>query len=155
MFLWNLLLALAWAAMSGTFSLGNVAFGFALGFGVLGLARRDAEARRYFRRTGQLLLLVLYFVKELLVANLRMARDVMLPRSRMRPGIISVPLKAQTDAEITCVANLITLTPGTLSLDVSADRRTLYVHAMEAADVEAVRRGITGGLERRVLEVLR
>jgi multicomponent Na+:H+ antiporter subunit E len=75
----------------------------------------------------------------------------------MRPGIIAIPLDARTDLEITLLANLITLTPGTLSLDVSADRRVLYIHVMyiDNDDIEAVRRNIKDGFERRVLEGLR
>jgi multicomponent Na+:H+ antiporter subunit E len=75
----------------------------------------------------------------------------------MRPGVVAIPLDVQTDAEITLLANLITLTPGTLSLDVSTDRRVLYIHVMyiDNDDVEAVRRKIKEGFERRVLEVLR
>jgi len=73
----------------------------------------------------------------------------------MRPGIVAVPLDAETDAEITLLANLLTLTPGTLSLDVSADRRFLYVHMMYIEDADVARRQIKDGYERRVLEVLR
>jgi multicomponent Na+:H+ antiporter subunit E len=73
----------------------------------------------------------------------------------MRPGVIAIPLDAQTDIEITVLANLISLTPGTLSLDVSADRQTLYIHTMYLDDPEAARRGIKRGFERRVLAVTR
>jgi multicomponent Na+:H+ antiporter subunit E len=73
----------------------------------------------------------------------------------MRPGVVAVPLDARTDAEITLLANLITLTPGTLSLDVSADRSFLYVHAMYVDDVNDVKRQIKDGFERRLLEVMR
>jgi multicomponent Na+:H+ antiporter subunit E len=75
----------------------------------------------------------------------------------MRPGVVAIPLDARTDAEITLLANLITLTPGTLSLDVSSDRRMLYIHVMyiDNDDLEEVRRKIKAGFERRVLEVLR
>jgi multicomponent Na+:H+ antiporter subunit E len=72
----------------------------------------------------------------------------------MRPGVIGIPLRARTDLEITVLANLITMTPGTLSLDVSPDRRTLYIHAMYIHDPEALRRDIQDNLERRVLELL-
>lgn len=48
----------------------------------------------------------------------------------MKPGVIALPLSARTEMEITLVANLISLTPGTLSLDVSDDRKVLYIHAM-------------------------
>jgi multicomponent Na+:H+ antiporter subunit E len=60
-----------------------------------------------------------------------------------------------SDNEITMLSNLLTLTPGTLSLDVSADRKVLYVHAMYIDDVDEVRRKIKEGFERRILEVLR
>ena len=73
----------------------------------------------------------------------------------MKPGIIAIPLEAKTDFEITLLANLITMTPGTLSLDLSEDRRTLYVHAMYIHDPEKIRASIKNDLERRVLEVFR
>jgi multicomponent Na+:H+ antiporter subunit E len=69
--------------------------------------------------------------------------------------VIGVPLAARTDLEITVLSSMISLTPGTLSLDVSADRKMLYIHAMYLDDVEAARRKIKDGFERRVLEVLR
>ena len=62
---------------------------------------------------------------------------------------------AHTDAEITALANLITLTPGTLSVDVSPDRSALYVHVMDLGDRRRFTRAIKQGLERRVLEVMR
>ncbi len=60
-----------------------------------------------------------------------------------------------SDVEITLLANLVTLTPGTLSLDVSEDRSTLFVHAMFVDDPDVLRREIKHGFERRVLELLR
>ncbi|MEL7089262.1 MAG: Na+/H+ antiporter subunit E, partial [Planctomycetota bacterium] len=81
--------------------------------------------------------------------------DVITPAANRSPAVIGIPLDATTDAEITLLANLITLTPGTLSLDLSEDRRTLYVHAMFADDPEAFCREIKEGFERRVLELLR
>ncbi len=70
-------------------------------------------------------------------------------------AIVAIPLDAKTDREITLLANLITLTPGTLSLDVSEDRRFLYVHAMFVEDVESFRDSIKNGFERRLLELMR
>lgn len=77
--------------------------------------------------------------------------------SQVCPGVVAIPLDAHTDAEITLLANLITLTPGSVSLDLSEDRQVLYVHAMyiDGGDVEAYRRSVKEGLERRVLELLR
>jgi multicomponent Na+:H+ antiporter subunit E len=94
--------------------------------------------------------LLVYFLWELVVANVLLARDVMRPLSRLRPAIVAVPLSLKDDKQILLLANLITLTPGTLSLDVSSDRKYLYVHAMRAEDIAAFRRGIQSGLERRI-----
>lgn len=84
-------------------------------------------------------------------------RAPLAPASYVCPGVVAIPLDARTDVEITLLANLITLTPGSVSLDLSEDRRVLYVHAMyiDGGDVEAYRRSIKEGLERRVLELLR
>jgi multicomponent Na+:H+ antiporter subunit E len=102
-----------------------------------------------------ILRLLVFFIKALLVSNLRVLREVVSPSQISRPGIIRLPLDARTDFEIMLVANLISLTPGTLSIDLSEDRRHLYVHVMFLDDVDVVRREIKNGLERRVLEVLR
>ena len=152
---WNIILALIWAALSGEFTLRGVLSGFVIAFAVLRVIRRDEEAANYFRRAGRVAVFIPRFLWELVMANLRMARDVVLPRDRLHPAIIGVPLEARSDAEVTWVANLITLTPGTLTLDVSPDRRTLYIHAMDGRDPAAVTADIRTGLERRVLEVLR
>lgn len=107
------------------------------------------------RRAGKLVALAAFFLADLLRANLRVATDVVTRAHRSSPGVVAVPLRAETDLEITLLANLISLTPGTLALEVSPDRSVLYVHAMFAADADAVRRGIRDGFERRLLEVLR
>ncbi len=103
----------------------------------------------------RLMRLVGLFLRELLLSSLQVAWDVVTPRHRSRPGILALPLEARTDAEITVLSNLICLTPGTLSLDVSPDRRVLYIHAMFIDDPEQVKRQIKDTLERRVLEAMR
>jgi multicomponent Na+:H+ antiporter subunit E len=153
--LWNVLLAVAWAAITGSFALPNLLLGFVLGLLVLFFARRVVGAPAYVHKVWQVIALAVYFLWELVLANLRVAYDVLTPAHHMRPGVIGIPLDATTDAEITLLANLITLTPGTLSLDVAADRRTLYIHAMYLGDIDAERRKIKNGFERRVLAVLR
>ncbi len=72
----------------------------------------------------------------------------------MKPGVIAMPLEARTELEITMVANLISLTPGTLSLDVSDDRKVLYIHAMFLDDEEELRRNLKE-MEYRALELFR
>jgi multicomponent Na+:H+ antiporter subunit E len=154
-FLANLLMALVWAAMTGNFALSNLALGFALGYIALYLAQRIFGQSAYFGRVGRVLRFAAFYFGELFKANWRVATDVVTPRHRSRPGIVAVPLDARTDAEITVLANLLTMTPGTLSIDVSDDRRVLYVHAMFVEDAVEFRREIKENFERRVLEMLR
>ena len=154
-FLWNILLAVVWAAITGNFAPGNLVLGFALGFLVLFFARRVIGSADYARRLIQAIGLAAYFLWELILSNLRVAADVLRPKLRLRPGVIAIPLDARTDVEIVLLANLITVTPGSLSLDVSADRQTLYLHVMHFDDPEAVQRKVKEGFERRILAVTR
>jgi multicomponent Na+:H+ antiporter subunit E len=154
-FLWNILLALTWVAGTGQFTPTNLLVGFGLGYLVLFFTQCAVGSENYVAKVRQFLGLALLFLWELVLANLRLAYDVLTPRHHMRPGVVAIPLDAKTDLEITLLANLISLTPGSLSLDVSSDRRVLYIHAMYIDDVDALRRKIKEGFERRVLEVLR
>ena len=151
----NTLLALAWAALTGIFNPTNLIFGFVLGYGALFVARRALGPTDYFLKVWQAISFSLFFLWELIVANLRVARDVLIPQNHMKPRVIAIPLDARTDAEITALAYVISLTPGTLSLDVSTDRRVLFIHALYAPDADAVRREIKQGFERRLLELMR
>lgn len=155
--LWNILLALAWAGMTEDFGPANLLIGFLMGLLVLFFARRVVGTPNYLIKVRQVVGLHLFMTWELILANLRVAYEVLTPNYNMRPGVIAIPIDAKTDAEITLLACLITLTPGTLSLDVAADRSVLYIHVMyiDNNDLEVVRRTIKEGYERRVLEVLR
>jgi len=153
--LWHILLALIWVAMHGEFTLEHFVVGLGVGFLILVFTRRAIGAPNYTRKVGQVINLALFFLWELILANLRVAYNVVTPHHYMKPGVLGIPLEAHTDLEITVLASLISLTPGTLSLDVSTDRKTLYIHAMYIDEEDAVRRKIKDGFERRVLEVLR
>lgn len=155
LFLLNLLLALIWVALTGHFTPANFVVGFLLAYIVLWLVQRTLGPSSYFVKVRQVLGFIAFFIWELTKANLRVAYDVVTPRHHMRPGVVAIPLDAKTDLEIMLLSSLITLTPGSLSLDVSADRRVLYIHSMYIKDLENFRHEIKAGLERRLLEVLR
>jgi multicomponent Na+:H+ antiporter subunit E len=152
-FLANILLALAWMALSGSFTMGGFFTGFLFGFFVLWIGRRDRNTAVYREKLFAVGGFVLFFLREMVVANLRVAHDVLTPRHHMTPGIVAVPLELTSDLQITLLASLITLTPGTLSLHIADDRRTLYVHAMYIDDPEELVREIKEGFEQRVMEV--
>jgi multicomponent Na+:H+ antiporter subunit E len=154
-FLLNLILALIWAAMTGQLRLPNVLLGFAVGYAVLYFAQPVTGRSSYFEKMRQVAGFAGFYLWELVLANLRLAHDVATPRFFIRPAVLAVPLDARTDEEITVFANLLSMTPGTLVLDVAEDRSVVYVYALYAHDPEALRQEIKQGFERRVLELLR
>ncbi|WP_372846264.1 Na+/H+ antiporter subunit E [Pontiella sp.] len=157
LFVTNVLISLLWALLTGKVSVGNLAIGFALGYVALVLLypRSEEQKQPYFKKSMQGIRFVLFFTKELVVSSWRVACDVVKPLPEMRPGVVGIPIDAETDLEITLLANVISLTPGTLSLDVSEDRKTLYIHAMYVVNPDDLRKEIKDGLERRLLELLR
>jgi multicomponent Na+:H+ antiporter subunit E len=152
---WIVALALLWVGLTGGLTAVNFIVGLVLGYLVLLAVQGPLALRRPLTRLRKAGALLGIFLWKLILANLRVAWDVVTPRHRMRPGIIAVPLEARSDLEITALATLVSLTPGTLSLDVSDDRRVLYVHAMYLHDRDRIVRGIKHSFERRLLEVLR
>lgn len=149
----NVLLALAWVALTGQLTPVNFGLGFVLGYGLLWLGQRVIGQSPYFRKVPRVIGFAGYFVWQLIVANLRVTYNIIAPRQSMRPAVVAVPLDLKSPAEITLLANLITLTPGTLSLDVAQDQRTLFVHTIYMSDVEAFRREIKEGFERYIKEI--
>jgi len=154
-FLSNLLLSFIWVAITGAFTIENFLFGFGLSFFLLWIITINRAENKYFSRGPKIISFVFFFLYELVKANLEVAYDVITPKHFMEPGIVKIPLDAKSDLEITLLANLITLTPGTLSLDVSDDRKVLYVHAMYVKDKNDFIASIKNGFERRLLEILR
>jgi multicomponent Na+:H+ antiporter subunit E len=156
MFTWHLLLTLAWAAINGAFTTANFVVGFVLSYALLAVMQRAGlTSKSYVYRVPQVVGFLGFFVWELYLANVRVAQEVLRPRLRIRPGVVAVPLTASTDLEITLLSCLVTLTPGTLALDVSDDRSTLFVHTLDVGDVDVFRQSIKDGFERRILELLR
>ncbi|MCY3982001.1 MAG: Na+/H+ antiporter subunit E [Alphaproteobacteria bacterium] len=150
----NAFLALSWAALIGNFTLTNLLIGYVVGYLALWVARPLFARTVYFERVWRVLRLAMMFIYELVVSSMRVVWDVITPSHLARPGIITIPLDARGEGEILLVANLISLTPGTLSLDLSPDGKTLYVHAMFVDDPDALRRELKEGMERYVLEAL-
>jgi multicomponent Na+:H+ antiporter subunit E len=152
----NILLAVAWAALQGEFSLRVLATGYLLGYVILlGLLRGGVlQESPYIGRAPRVIGLAAFFLWELVRANLRLALDVATPDFHMKPGIVAVPLDARTDSEVLLLAMLINLTPGSVALDVSPDRSVMYVHVMYIDTPAAARAEIKNGFERRVLELL-
>lgn len=152
--IWNILLAFAWIALTGNFTGGGLIAGFIFGYFVLLLISRVSGARpTYLRKVPQAINFTLFYIWEIIQSNLRVAYEVLTPTHNMTPGVIGLHLSCKSDAAITMLANLITMTPGTLSLDVSNDRRMLFIHAMHIDDENQLRSELKD-LERRVMDLL-
>lgn len=151
----NLLLSFIWVALTGSMYYTNFVFGFLLGFFVLWIMNRNDIDQRYFYRVPKILSFVVYFLYQMVKANLQVAYDVMTPKYFMKPGVIRYPLNATTEFEINLLSTMISLTPGTLILDISEDKKTMYIHVMYLEDPETFVRETKTGLERRLLEILR
>ena len=154
-YVFNVIFAVIWVAITGSATLLNLVFGFFLASLALWIVRGEMGGPGYWRRVNRFISLVLLFLKELARSAFRVAVLVLSPRLVVKPGIFAFPLTVERDFEITLLANLITLTPGTLSVDVSEDCKTLYVHALDCSDPDAARRDIAEGFERKILEAFR
>jgi len=151
----NLLLSFIWVALTGSMYYTNFVFGFLLGFFVLWIMNRNDIDQRYFYRVPKILSFVVYFLYLIIKANLQVAYDVMTPKYFMKPGVVRYPLNAKTEFEINLLSTMISLTPGTLILDISEDKKTMYIHVMYLEDAETFVKQTKTGLERRLLEILR
>ena len=152
MLLLNLLLALAWMALTGEFNPLNFGAGFILGYLMLRLLQRPEDPKNYFQRVALIIRFIFFYLKELVIANFRVAGTVLSPQMRVTPAVVAVPLDIKSELSISLLANLITLTPGSLTLDISTDSSVLYVHTMYAGDIDQFRLGIKD-LERQIMEV--
>ncbi len=148
-------LALGWAAITGNFSLLNLLLGALVAGLAIFFLRVRPGAPRFWHRLVRIAGLAAFFLYELLLSAVQVAALVVRPNlgAHLQPAIIAFPLRAKTDAEITLLANLISLTPGTLSVDVSVDRQVLYIHVLSLKSRDALTRGIAEGFEKKVIEV--
>jgi len=154
LFLLNVLLALAWGALRGSFDLANLSVGFILSYITLWFVFRSSEQARYFFQVPSIIKLLMTFLVDVVKANIRMARTILSPQMRLQPAVVGVPLDMRSLIGVVFLINIITLTPGTLALDVSTDRSILYVHTLWVDDKEEFINEIKQGYERQLMRIL-
>lgn len=156
--LYSIPLAVMWSLVHGNFSIDDFLLGVVLGsvvirpFKALYQFDRDFSFKQVIGRIPKQIKYFSILIIEIIKANILVAKIVLSPKINIKPGIIAVPLRTRTNGGITAIANTITLTPGTLTIDVSDDRSVLYVHSIDASDPEAVCKSIRDDLEKYVLE---
>ncbi len=153
-FLMNLLLSFIWVALTGSMYYSNFLFGFLLGFFILWVMNKNEEDNRYFNRVPKIIGFVFYFLYEMIKANLQVAYDVITPKYFFKPGIVRFPLTATSDLEINLISMFISLTPGTILLDVSDDKKWIFIHVMYLDSKEKFISRMKYS-ERRILEIVR
>lgn len=136
-------LTVLWMVLWRDFSLANLITGVIGAFAVTGLYQlRRARVPQHPLRLRPLLSFLGYFIWQLVVANITVARVIVSRRSKVHTGIISVPLGNASDLATTLVANAITLTPGSMTIEVRDQPRRLYVHVLHLGDTETERLGV-------------
>ncbi|MDQ0229782.1 Na+/H+ antiporter subunit E [Metabacillus malikii] len=151
----NFFLALTWMFLSNDYSPLAFLKGYFFGLLVMFIMRRFFKHRFYLANIIAIIRLLFIFCIELIKSNISVLKVILSPKLSMKPGIFALETELERDWEITVLSNLITLTPGTLVLDVSADKKTLYIHAMDIDDVEQAKRDIKETFEKAIKEVSR
>jgi len=151
----NFILAFVWMFLKTSYSPASFFVGYFFGLLIIYMFRRFFTSRFYLLRVVAVINLIYIFTKELLLSNIAVLKVILRPKLNIRPGIFAFPTELKEDWEITMLANLITLTPGTLVVDVSPDNKVLYVHAMDISDADEDIQGIKNTFEKAIMEVSR
>jgi multicomponent Na+:H+ antiporter subunit E len=144
-----------WMFLKSSYTPASFFVGYFFGLLIIYVFRRFFDSRFYLVRVNAVAVLFLLFIKELFLANWSVLKLVLRPKLNIKPGIFALPTELKKDWEITVLANLITLTPGTLVVDVSFDNKTLYIHAMDIEDINEAVDSIKNSFEKAIMEVSR
>lgn len=132
-----LLLLAAWLMMNNTLAIGHLILGFILASVIAAYAPRFDQPPLRIRRLPTLLAYGALLLWDIVRANLTVARQILGPLHTLRPTFLEIPLNATHPLVVSLFASTITLTPGTVSCELSADGRVLRVHALHSADPAA------------------
>ena len=150
----TVLLAVVWCLLVNEIKLGTIVFGLILGLLIPIATAAYWPDRPIFTRPWKMISYMCLVLWDILVANVIVAMIVLFKSNKaMRPQWVVIPLDLRTPEAITMLAGTITLTPGTVSADLSDDGRVLLVHALDAEDPDAVRDDIKQRYERRIKEI--
>jgi multicomponent Na+:H+ antiporter subunit E len=139
----NLVLALVWMFLSGDFSTLGLVFGFLLAFLVLVASQPVLGSRRYVRAVFSSIHLAGVFLYELVAANLQLAKDVLSPVPPLKPAFVAFAAPELREGQAVLLGHLVSLTPGTLTVDYDPTLRTLYIHTVYGQAPERLQQTFT------------
>ncbi|MCA1041408.1 Na+/H+ antiporter subunit E [Bacillus infantis] len=149
----NFFLAFVWMFLKVSYDPVTFLVGYFFGLLIIFAFRRFFDSRFYLLRVVAVINLLLIFMRELILSNIAILKVILKPKLDIRPGIFALETELTEDWEITVLSGLITLTPGTLVIDVSDDNRILYIHAMDIGDVDESVSSIKNSFEKAIMEV--
>lgn len=149
----TLLLTLLWLLLNNTLSVGHLLLGLFLGWSIPLLVGGFLLEVPPVRKPLKLCLFLLKVLFDILVANAQVARLVLGPKDRLRPAFIEVPMLIENEFVLATLANIISLTPGTVSAGLSPDHKTLVVHALDAPDIQQLIADVKSNYEAPLLEI--
>lgn len=149
----NTIIAIMWAVLWNSYTGVDFLLGYIVGIFILFVLRRFLRFDFYMRRVFAAFKLIALFIKELIMSNIDVVKVLLSPKLNIEPGIIEVPTQLKSDWELTLLASLISLTPGTLSMDFSEDKKSIFVHSIHVPDKEEMIREIHETFEKAIMEV--
>ena len=149
----NVILALTWMFLTTSNSAASFIIGYFNGAIILFIFRRFFKTRFYLHKVVAVIRLLGIFIRELLIANLDVFKTIVRPKLELKPGIFTYETELKSDWQITLLSCMITLTPGTLVLDISPDNKTLFIHALNLSEIKEMQQSIKDSFERIILEV--
>ncbi|GFR38634.1 Na(+)/H(+) antiporter subunit E [Insulibacter thermoxylanivorax] len=151
----NFLLAFVWMFLNSDWTLAGLFIGYVVGILPLVVFRRFFDQPLYLRKVWACIRLFYVFMKLMIISNIDVLRHLFRRKLAIRPGIVALKTTMKTDLEITLFTNMITLTPGTVAIEVSLDKSTVYIHAMDIDDAEKLATDLKNSLERAIMGVTR
>ena len=150
----TLLLTVVWLLLANAYTINSLVFGLLMGLVIPWITAPYWPDRPIIRNLPKIVEYVLIVFYDILVSNFVVARIVLfLPNSKLQPAWVTVPLDLHEPEAITVLAGTITMTPGTLTAEVSADGHSLLVHCLHAPDPDGVRDDIKARYEARLKEI--
>lgn len=140
---------------TGTLTEENFIFGFLISFGILYVITINKQDRKYFTILPKLVSFFLFMFWEIIKTNLVTVKESLYAKSKLKPAVVKVPLTVESDLEITILAIMVSVTPGTLVMDISDDKKVMYVHVMHVSNKQDFIDEVKNKFEKRLLEILK
>lgn len=151
----NIVITFVWMFLYSSWDLPTFIVGYLVGIVLLLMLRRFFDGPLYIRKLYRFFILSLILLRELILSNIAVVKQVFKPKLTIKPGVFALKTDLNSDWEVTLLANLITLTPGTVTVDISPDQRTLYIHALDIDDIDEAVTSIKDSFEKAIMEVSR